>query len=86
MPRSSEAGVAPALPGERLMGPVYPWLEHFLDAHRDELIAFRRRLHAHPEVSWAELETTAAVIDRLAVAGLRPAPLPDSTGLACDLG
>ncbi|MBP7595443.1 MAG: amidohydrolase, partial [Candidatus Microthrix sp.] len=42
--------------------------------------------HAHPEVSWAELETTAAVIDRLAVAGLRPAPLPDSTGLACDLG
>ena len=86
MPRSSEAGVAPALPGERLMGPVYPWLEQFLDAHRDELIAFRRRLHAHPEVSWAELETTAAVIDRLAVAGLRPAPLPDSTGLACDLG
>ena len=62
MPHSSEVGVAPALPGEPLMGPVYPWLEQFLDAHRDELIAFRRRLHAHPEVSWAELETTAAVI------------------------
>lgn len=86
MPHSSEVGSTPAWPGGPLTGPVYPWLEQFLDAHRDELIAFRRRLHAHPEVSWAELETTAAVIDRLAVAGLRPAPLPDSTGLACDLG
>ena len=86
MPHSSEVGSTPAWPGGPLTGPVYPWLEQFLDAHRDELIACRRRLPAHPEVSWAELETTAAVIDRLAVAGLRPAPLPDSTGLACDLG
>ena len=86
MPPSSEArssadwAVGLSQPAGR-----YPWLEKFLDAHRDELVAFRRRLHARPEVSWAEVETTAAVIDRLAVAGLKPAPLPDSTGLACDL-
>jgi amidohydrolase len=65
--------------------PVPPWLDGFLDAHLDELVAFRRRLHAHPEVSWAEVETTAAVIDRLRVAGLSPSQLPESTGLVCDL-
>ena len=68
--------------GTLLFSPNLGWTEVPLRT----LLAFRRRLHAHPEVSWAELETTAAVIDRLAVAGLRPAPLPDSTGLACDLG
>lgn len=65
--------------------PVPPWLDGFLDAHLDELVAFRRRLHAHPEVSWAEVETTAAVIGRLRVAGLSPSQLPESTGLVCDL-
>ncbi|MCB1028256.1 MAG: amidohydrolase [Microthrixaceae bacterium] len=62
------------------------WLDGFLESHGDELVAFRRRLHAHPEVSWAEIETTAAVIDRLRVAGMAPSQLPDSTGLVCDLG
>lgn len=96
MPRSSEAQSSEAqAPGAQpseawsvgLSQPAgrYPWLEKFLDAHRDELVAFRRRLHASPEVSWAEVETTAAVIERLAVAGLRPAQLPESTGLVCDL-
>ncbi|MEZ5381679.1 MAG: amidohydrolase [Microthrixaceae bacterium] len=66
------------------VGPA--WLDEFLHGHLDELLAFRRRLHAHPELSWAEVETTAAVIDRLAVAGLKPEGLPDSTGLVCDLG
>ena len=80
MPRSSEA--APA--GLRPEG-AYPWLDRFLEAHGEELVAFRRRIHAHPEVSWAEVETTAAEVDRLAVAGLKPVGLPDSTGLVCDL-
>ncbi len=36
-------------------------LDAFLDAHLEELIAFRRELHAHPELSDEEHETTARV-------------------------
>ena len=46
-------------------------LDAFLDAHGEELIAFRRRLHAHPELSWEEHETTAAVAARLDDRGRR---------------
>ena len=61
-------------------------LDAFLDAHGEELVAFRRRLHAHPELSWAEHETTAAVRARLEVAGAAVAPLATETGLQADLG
>ncbi|MET0666765.1 MAG: amidohydrolase [Acidimicrobiales bacterium] len=61
-------------------------LDAFLDAHGEELVAFRRRLHAHPELSWAEHETTAAVRARLEVAGAAVAPLATETGLQVDLG
>ena len=61
-------------------------LDAFLDAHGEELVAFRRRLHAHPELSWAEHETTAAVRARLEVAGAAVTPLATETGLQVDLG
>ncbi len=51
----------------------------------DELIAFRRDLHAHPEPGREEIRTTKAVLDRLTMAGLRPAVLPSGTGLLCDI-
>jgi len=51
----------------------------------DELVAFRRDLHAHPELSRAEVRTTAVVLERLRAAGLRPTPLL-VTGLYCDIG
>ena len=51
----------------------------------DELVAFRRDLHAHPEVSRAEVRTTALVLERLRQAGLEPRPLV-LTGLVCDIG
>jgi amidohydrolase len=60
-------------------------LDVFLDAHLEELIAFRRELHAHPELSNEEHETTARVAERLRVAGLAPRILPSGTGLICDL-
>jgi amidohydrolase len=60
-------------------------LDAFLDAHLEELIAFRRELHAHPELSNEEHETTARVAERLRVAGLAPRVLPTGTGLICDL-
>lgn len=61
-------------------------LEGFLAAHHDELVAFRRHLHAHPELSGHEVETTELIAERLRAAGLAPQLLPGGTGLVCDLG
>ncbi|MGZ4688854.1 MAG: amidohydrolase [Acidimicrobiia bacterium] len=60
-------------------------LDAFLDGHLEELITFRRELHAHPELSGEEHETTSRVAERLRVAGLAPRILPCGTGLICDL-
>ncbi len=54
--------------------------------YADELIAFRRDLHAHPELSWAEVRTTRLLRERLLEAGLAPKVLPGGTGLTCDIG
>jgi amidohydrolase len=50
-----------------------------------ELVAFRRDLHAHPELARQEHRTTAAVVDRLRAAGLSPRVLPSGTGVVCDV-
>ncbi|HTY72826.1 MAG TPA: amidohydrolase [Actinomycetes bacterium] len=51
-----------------------------------ELVDVRRRLHAHPEPSGAEVQTTAAIAERLRQEGLAPVVLRSGTGLVCDLG
>jgi amidohydrolase len=61
-------------------------LEAFIASHEAELIAFRRDLHAHPEVGYAEHRTTRRIALRLAAAGLRPVILPKGTGLIVDIG
>jgi amidohydrolase len=61
-------------------------LEAFIAAHEAELIEFRRDLHAHPEVGYAEHRTTRRIALRLAAAGLRPVILPRGTGLIADIG
>ncbi|MEV4949143.1 amidohydrolase [Streptomyces sp. NPDC053755] len=53
---------------------------------REELIAFRRDLHMHPELGNQEFRTTAALMGRLEAAGLAPKVLPAGTGLVCDIG
>lgn len=50
-----------------------------------ELVAFRRDVHAHPEVSRVEKRTTQQVAERLRAAGLEPRML-SGTGLVCDVG
>jgi amidohydrolase len=55
-------------------------------AYADEMVAFRRDLHAHPELSWAEVRTTRVLRERLVEAGLEPKVLPGGTGLTCDIG
>jgi amidohydrolase len=70
-----------------MLGPEVPGeLEGFLQAHEAELIAFRRDLHAHPELGYHEHRTTSRVALRLAAAGLRPVTLPKGTGLIVDIG
>jgi amidohydrolase len=54
-------------------------------ALEDELIAFRRDLHSHPELAWEEIRTTAAVAARLSAAGVRVRALAGS-GLVADIG
>ncbi|MER8222365.1 M20 family metallopeptidase [Streptomyces sp. NPDC094143] len=56
------------------------------DPLRDELIAFRRDLHMHPELGNQEFRTTAAIKERLEGAGLKPRVLTVGTGLVCDIG
>ena len=61
-------------------------LDAFLARHETELIRFRRDLHAHPELGYAEQQTTQLVARRLAAAGLQPVLLPRTTGLYADIG
>jgi len=60
-------------------------LDVFLAGHEAELIEFRRDLHAHPELAYAEHRTTRRVALRLAAEGLRPVILPKGTGLVVDI-
>jgi amidohydrolase len=61
-------------------------LERWLAAHTEDLVAFRRQLHAHPELSGEEHLTTELLVERLELAGLTVRPLSSGTGLLCDLG
>ncbi len=58
----------------------------WLAVNADELIAWRRHLHRHPELSRQEFATTQFIAERLAGAGLNPKVLPSGTGLICDFG
>ena len=61
-------------------------LDEFLSGHTQELIAFRRDLHAHPEVAHTERRSTAKVAQRLMAAGLRPRLMSAGTGMWADVG
>jgi amidohydrolase len=60
-------------------------IDRWLDEHAEGLIALRRNLHAHPELSGQELATTDLVHERLELAGLHPRRLAAGTGLICDI-
>ncbi|MFW5420351.1 amidohydrolase [Nocardiopsis sp. CNT-189] len=61
-------------------------LTAFLARNERGLIDFRRDLHMHPELAFAETRTTQRVEERLRAAGLAPRRLPDGTGIICDVG
>ena len=60
-------------------------LDAWLREHAEGLIAIRRNIHAHPELSGEEHATTELVSERLALAGMSPRRLAVGTGLVCDL-
>lgn len=56
-----------------------------LGAAEADLLAFRRDLHCHPELSWQEARTTEKVAVRLEALGMRVRRLPRS-GLIAEIG
>ncbi|MDF5751309.1 amidohydrolase [Spongiactinospora sp. TRM90649] len=61
-------------------------LDAFLVQAEPALIDFRRDLHMHPELAFAEYRTTKRISERLERAGLVHAVLPKGTGLVCEVG
>lgn len=60
-------------------------IDRWLDEHGEGLVAVRRNLHAHPELSGDEQATTDLVYERLQLAGLEARRLAVGTGLMCDI-
>jgi amidohydrolase len=67
---------------EKLGSAVDDWVA----AHHAQLVSTRRHLHAHPELAFAEFETTSFLEQRLRAHGLAPRRLPAGTGLVCEVG
>ncbi|MEZ5212662.1 amidohydrolase [Gordonia sp. (in: high G+C Gram-positive bacteria)] len=67
-------------------GGVDAGISAWLEANLGRVIAWRREIHANPELSMAEFATTAKVVDVLTGAGLPPVVLPKGTGVVCDFG
>ncbi|TFV59860.1 amidohydrolase [Geodermatophilus sp. DF01-2] len=61
-------------------------VDEWVAAEHPQLVAVRRHLHAHPELAFAEFETTSFLEQRLRKAGLDPRRLPTGTGLVVELG
>lgn len=57
-----------------------------VDSFDERLVAIRRELHQHPELSFQEKETTRRLVEWLREAGLQPQTLPETTGLYVDIG
>jgi amidohydrolase len=61
-------------------------VDEWVAERHQQLVAVRRHLHAHPELSYAEFETTSFLEQRLRNAGLDPKRLPSGTGLVVEVG
>ncbi|CAL9533231.1 N-acetylcysteine deacetylase [Nocardiopsis dassonvillei] len=61
-------------------------LTTFLARRERDFTGFRRDLHMHPELAFAEHRTTGRIAERLRAVGLQPRVLPGGTGLVCDIG
>ncbi|MFY1689873.1 amidohydrolase [Plantactinospora sp. WMMB782] len=78
-PASSESETPPGAE------PLPAGLDRMLGVRLPDLIATRRFLHAHPELSGQEFDTAALIARELALAGLEPRLLPKGNGVICDI-
>ncbi|HKN95614.1 MAG TPA: amidohydrolase [Pseudonocardiaceae bacterium] len=62
------------------------WLDGWLAGNAGDVVAWRRHIHAHPELSRQEFATTDLIAGLLRSVGLRPRVLPHGAGLICDVG
>jgi amidohydrolase len=60
-------------------------LDDAVGALEDELVAFRRDMHAHPELAWNESRSTERVADRLSADGIE-VQLLNKSGLIAEVG
>lgn len=86
--QAMRAGTSPSpswhqpMPGaDPLPGQLDRWLGH----HGADLIAVRRYLHAHPELSHCEYQTTQYLEGHLNALGLNPKVMPRGSGIICDI-
>ncbi|MDG4833344.1 amidohydrolase [Solwaraspora sp. WMMD1047] len=66
--------------------PLPAGLDELLAFRLPDLIATRRHLHAHPELSGQEYDSAALIARELSLAGLNPRLLPKGNGVICDIG
>ncbi len=85
-----EAAACVTRPGRASAATAVQTGRHAVDAwlseHTEDLISWRRHIHANPELSRTEFGTTEFVESWLVKAGLEPRKLPSGTGLICDIG
>jgi amidohydrolase len=60
-------------------------LDQLLALRMPDLVATRRLIHAHPELSGHEFQTAALIVRELSAAGLEPRLLPKGNGVICDI-
>jgi amidohydrolase len=58
----------------------------WLESHSQDVIGWRRDLHAHPETAYAEHRTSDVIFSVLTDLGLAPKRMSVGTGVLCDLG
>ncbi|MCX4474411.1 putative hydrolase YxeP [Micromonospora sp. MW-13] len=60
-------------------------LDRLLALRVPRLVATRRHIHSHPELSGEEFDTAALIARELSLAGLNPRLLPKGNGVICDI-
>ncbi len=82
----TEAGVSMAPIPDLGAGRGPFWLDEWIRANAADVVSWRRRIHANPELSRREYATTEMIVGLLRAVGLRPSVLPGGTGVICDIG
>lgn len=81
LPTRSVGEVRTSMNEDLLLPSVKPWVKPLMG----ELVDFRREVHANPELSFVEYQTTERILSRLRDAGLNPVAL-EETGAYVDIG